>query len=102
MSNSNISCKNNIYNSITLNLPDYVNSLANNFTIQATSIYSPNTESKIYETSEVENNCFEVFGPNGSFYWIVHGERGPVIVEPRKSQVQIAGDGPYKYISKIN
>jgi hypothetical protein len=82
-------------------LPDYVEALATNFTIQITPIRSQGSEGKIYETSEVENNAFQVYGPNGSFFWEVYGERGPVLIEPRKDQIQVSGDGPYKYISGI-
>jgi hypothetical protein len=48
--------------------------------------------------SEVENNKFTVYGPNGKFYWIVHGKRISFQVEPFKQQVTVKGDGPYKWI----
>ena len=103
----------------TIQLPEYVKTLATNFTIHATPIYSGQDDDdgdgiepqkqkqkqkrirKIYETTEIENQTFQfqVYGPNGSFYWVVHGERKPILVEPRKENVQISGDGPYKYIS---
>jgi hypothetical protein len=46
----------------------------------------------------VKDNSFTVRGKNGSFYWIVYGQRGKVEVEPKKASVEVGGDGPYKYI----
>ena len=37
-------------------------------------------------------------GKKGSFYWIVYAQRGEVEVEPKKSEMELAGDGPYKYL----
>lgn len=39
-----------------------------------------------------------VYGPNGSFYWVVFAEREKIEVEPNISDVKIEGNGPYKYI----
>jgi hypothetical protein len=83
--------------SVSISLPDYVENLATNFTIQITPIVSKDRIPKIYETSEVENNSFQVYGPNGSFYWHVYGERSAIIVEPRKEDINVYGDGPYTY-----
>lgn len=51
-------------------------------------------------TSEVENGTFTVSGPPCKFYWHVHGKRGDVNVnvEPMKLDVEVKGDGPYKYL----
>ena len=85
--------------SVTIQLPDYVSSFASNFTIQITPIYSDDADENIvYSTSRVKNNSFSVRGKNGSFYWIVYGQRGTIVVEPKKAEVQVFGDGPYKYI----
>ncbi len=87
--------------SVTVTLPDYVNALANNFSIQITTIYEDDADENIvYRTSRVKNNMFNVYGKNGSFYWIVYGQRAAVEVEPIKAAVEIAGDGPYKYINR--
>ena len=51
-----------------------------------------------YSKSRVKNNAFTVHGKNGSFYWLVYAQRGKIEVEPKKSDVQVGGDGPYKYI----
>ena len=85
--------------SVVVKLPDYVSSFATNFSINITPIYSDvSDENIVYRTSRVKDNAFTVHGKNGSFYWIVYGQRGKVDVEPKKSDVQVSGDGPYKYI----
>ncbi len=85
--------------SVVVKLPDYVSSFATNFSINITPIYSNDSDENIvYKTSRVKDNAFTVHGKNGSFYWIVYGQRGKVDVEPKKSEVQVSGDGPYKYI----
>jgi hypothetical protein len=85
--------------SVVVKLPDYVSSFATNFSINITPIYSDDSDENIvYRTSRIKDNAFTVHGKNGSFYWIVYGQRGKVDVEPKKSEVQVSGDGPYKYI----
>ena len=88
----------NNYSSI-IELPDYVCKIANNFTIQITPIYNRNLPTSNYAVSNIENNTFQVYGMNGEFFWIVQGKRLHIDVEPRKSEVQLNGDGPYKWIS---
>ena len=90
--------KGEITNSVftTIQLPDYVDKLAGEFTIQITAIYDGKV--KIYNSTEVINNEFQVFGENGRFFWHVHGKRGNIEVEPFKHQVIIKGDGPYRWI----
>ena len=81
----------------TIVLPDYVEALARDLTVQITPIYDGKL--KLYNASEVENNQFNVYGENGKFHWIVHGKRGQDFeVEPIKSSVDIKGVGPYKWI----
>jgi hypothetical protein len=83
--------------STTIILPDYVETLANDFTVQITPIYN-GTSSTTYNVGEVVNNQFQVFGENGKFFWIVHGKRQSIDVEPLKKNIQVNGDGPYKWI----
>lgn len=84
--------------SVTVKLPDYVSSLASNFTVQLTSIYSKDRgEPNLLEASEVENNAFQVYGKNGKFYWSVYGLRSEILVEPDKNSIVVNGDGPYKW-----
>ena len=74
-----------------------------NFTIQITPYidYFTNEDEIIYNnytTTNIINNSFKVFGKNGKFYWIVHGKRDDINVEPNKKDVNIKGNGPYKWI----
>ena len=80
-----------------IQLPDYVEHLASEFTIQITPIYSGKKMEPLY-TSEVENNSFTVYGDNCSFYWHVTGKRGDIEVEPSKDTTTVNGSGPYKWI----
>jgi hypothetical protein len=91
------SIKNNEYTIVTL--PDYVDHFATNFTVQLTPIYPLTSVS----TSRVENGSFKVYGSNGSFYWIVYGERHKINVEPNKCDVILKGEKPYQWVvSKLN
>ena len=83
--------------SVVIYLPDYVEKLATDFTIQITPIYSGKKSEQLY-TSEVENNSFIVYGQNCKFFWFVQGKRNNIEVEPLKSTVQVKGTGPYKWI----
>ena len=77
-------------------LPDYVKSLAYNFTVQITPIYS--NKIVTLNSSEVSENTFRVYGENSKFHWVVFGSRGEVDVEPDKASVKVKGSGPYLYI----
>ena len=83
--------------STIIQLPDYVESLATDFTIQITPIYNGNSLTT-YNVSDLVNNEFHVYGLNGSFFWLVHGLRSTIHVEPDKSSVSVRGDGPYTWI----
>jgi hypothetical protein len=83
--------------SVTILLPDYVDKLATNFTVQLTPIYSGKKIEQLY-SSRVQNNSFTVYGENTSFYWLVHGKRGDINVEPYKVHTEVKGTGPYRWI----
>jgi hypothetical protein len=83
--------------STQIELPHYVEDIATNITIQVTGIYE-NRCMKMYNSTDIHNNVFHVYGPNGKFYWIVYGTRQDIEVEPFKTNKTINGDGPYKYI----
>lgn len=88
--------------SVSIELPEYVDKFATNFTVHITSISSKDaSKQRIYDVSEVENGSFTVYGKNGKFNWIVYGERLQINAEPTKSSVQVKGDGPYKWIYTI-
>jgi hypothetical protein len=85
--------------SVIIQLPNYVNNLATDFTIQTTPIYDKDTTAPIvYRVTEVIDGKFVVFGPPGKFFWHVYGKRVDIEVEPRKSNVTVKGSGPYKWI----
>jgi hypothetical protein len=86
--------------SVKITLPEYVKYIGKNYTINITKIYSGIKSNETYETSEIEDNSFTVFGSNGSFYWIVYGERQKIDIEPYKNDVKLKGDGPYTYLFK--
>jgi hypothetical protein len=80
-------------------LPEYVESLAKDFTIEVTHIYD-GTPPKSYSVSEILYGRFTVYGDNGSFYWQVTGVRSNIIVEPDKDETNVRGntEGPYLWI----
>ena len=57
-----------------------------------------NDEPKTYAVTYVKNNKFKIYGPKGKVSWVVYGSRGNFNTEPKKSDVNIQGCGPYKYI----
>jgi len=83
---------------VIIKLPDYVESIAYNLSVQITSIYfKERLNANIYESTEIENNEFKVYGNNGSFYWSVYGTKDAILVEPEKSIINIQGDENYKW-----
>ena len=84
--------------SVAIELPDYVDKLATNLTVQLTPIYDGDMYKPQYFATEVSANKFLVHGVNGAFYWTVYGQRLSFAVEPNKSEVEIKGDGPYKWL----
>jgi hypothetical protein len=83
--------------STVIKLPDYASALASDFTVQITPIFNGRSIST-YNVGEVVNNQFHVYGENGSFFWVVYGMRASIEVEPNKTDVQVQGSGPYKWI----
>jgi hypothetical protein len=80
-----------------IELPDYVEKLAYDFTIQVTPIYSGKIINQIHVT-EINNNSFQVYGDNCKFFWLVLGKRINIEIEPLKSETDVKGDGPYTWI----
>jgi hypothetical protein len=79
---------------VEIGLPEYVDLLAYEFTVDVSSL----TRNVFYTASYVENNKFTVYGPNGSFCWMVYGKRDEVNVELNVNDVVVKGNGPYKWI----
>ena len=83
-------------------LPEYVSRFSWNFTIQITQIYNDdNINNQSYKVSRVIDNKFKVYGENGEFYWLVHGTRKDIDIEPDKKDVVLHGkEGPYRWVTK--
>lgn len=86
---------------ITINLPEYVDSLATDFTVHITQIYDGRMRGNL-SYSRVENNQFCVYGDPGPFSWVVYGKRGTIEVEPKKAHVYLKGSGPYTWVETAN
>jgi len=86
-------------NSLIIQLPDYVASLATELTVELTPVFSSiSTNSTcVYETSEIEDNKFTVYGKNGTIYWTVYGKKNDILIEPCKNSIKLCGNGPYKW-----
>jgi len=83
----------------TIVLPDYVDRLATEFTIQLTPVY--NGQDRVLSATDVHNNRFDVFGPPGAFYWHVYGLRQAIETEPEMQAVQLHGEGPYRWVGSL-
>lgn len=89
-----------------ISLPSYVSKLGTNFTISVSPIldfYSKLSDiengSPIIGVSEVLENKFRVFGRSTKFYWHAFAKRENIQVEVSKSNTNIQGNGPYKWIN---
>ena len=83
---------------VEIELPDYVDTLATNFTVYLTPIYNGEETIPHFAASDVKDGKFKVHGSsNGKFNWIVYGLRTSLVVEPNKDDVYIQGSGPYKW-----
>ena len=81
--------------STEVNLPSYASALADHFTVQVTPV---NCLTMFYASQVVDGKFTVETSVPCSFYWVVYGRRGEINVEPRKQDVRVSGDGPYKYI----
>jgi len=83
--------------SVTIELPSYVPGWATDISVLVTAIYDGKV--KTFAASDVDRNGkFIVYGENGRFNWIAIGKRSSVNVEPLKSEINVSGFGPYKWI----
>jgi hypothetical protein len=71
--------------------------LATDLSLYVSGIYDGKI--KTFNSGEIENNQFTVYGENGKFNWIVFGSRGSIDVEPKKNNVLVNGQGPYRWIN---
>ena len=85
--------------SVEIELPSYVDKICTNLTIQLTLIYNGDKSNITLYTSSVKDNKFTVYASkNVRFYWLVHGKRSSINIEPSKNSTIVKGDGPYKWI----
>jgi hypothetical protein len=85
---------------IEIELPNYVSHISKEFTVNITHIYTGFFCN--LSTSEIVNNKFMVYSSVQEpvkFYWHVYAKRHDIEVEPLKYQINVKGDGPYKWIS---
>jgi hypothetical protein len=81
----------------TIELPEYARAF-DDFTVQVTPINNPSR----YMVSEVDNNKFTVSLEESSYiHWLVMGTREHIKVEVDRSEVQVHGSGPYKYLASL-
>ena len=82
--------------SVQVQLPDYVEALATDFTVHITPIY--NGKIRTLNSTLVENGQFSVHGEPGPFSWMVYAKRASIEVEPKKDAVNLKGSGPYRWV----
>lgn len=80
----------------TITLPDYVSKISSNFTVQVTPIYTGKLLQIPLQSTTVDNNKFTVYG-SGDFFWTVYGTRSFIDTKVNSKDVDIQGQGPYKY-----
>jgi hypothetical protein len=83
--------------SVKIDLPLYIPDWATDFTTNITAIYDGKI--KVYAVSEVDKNgFFNVYGENGKFNWVAIGKRDVINIEPCKTEINVKGFGPYKWV----
>jgi hypothetical protein len=90
--------KNSVNRSTKISLPNYVSKLAKDFTIHLTPI---GTFAELYASDVDQFGEFIVYSNKFcKFHWAVYGTRGSINTEPLKSECDVQGSGPYKWIKK--
>lgn len=83
---------------VVVSVPNYVDKIAKDITIQVTGIYTDKGGVTTYNVSEFLENTFTVYGPSGGFYWTLFGSRHDLDVEPERCYKTVKGEGPYKFM----
>jgi hypothetical protein len=82
---------------IVIELPNYVDLIATNFTVHLTAI---DKKANLW-ASRIKNNRFMVYSDeNVEFDYIVYGTRQSIDSEPNKDEYIKLGSGPYTWIQK--
>jgi len=89
-----------VNNQVQIDLPHYVPNLASNFTVQLTQIFEgPKDSFARLGAGRVVDGSFAVYGDPCTFAWHVFGTRQVIDTEPNRDDVEVFGDGPYRYIA---
>jgi hypothetical protein len=83
---------------VIVSLPGYVDAIGYEYTVQITPIFDGRKFIEPHKVSRVRSGKFTVYGPPGDFFWLAIARRASFNVEPEKSQVEVKGQGPYKWI----
>ena len=85
---------------VQIQVPNYVDVLAKNVTAYVTPVFNDENykSNRNLGVGEFSNNKFTVYGKPGKFNWVLYGERNNINTEPNKSDVELKGHGPYKWI----
>lgn len=85
--------------SVRVDLPNYIN-IARDFTVNCTPIWNGvcRTANSSRVTMDDKGYYFTIYCNDGLVDWVVYGKREDVIVEPLRSESNIRGDGPYRYL----
>jgi len=79
-------------------LPDYVDSLATDFTVNVTPVYDGNVKG-VCSITDVISGKFRIYGDAGKVHWTVMGKRFDIETERDKKTTVVNGSGPYRWIS---
>ena len=88
---------------ITISLPEYATKIGFNWSINLTPIGKLSTRTLSCSEIDIKHGTFDVYGNNDTkFFWTVYGQRNIFDAEPDKNNVEINGEGPYKWFNKKN
>ena len=92
------SCIPNNSSSVVVRIPAYATAFRD-FTIQVMPIWNGVAVRTLNVSRMSAEGTFSVHGEPGEFDWLVHGLRADIEVEPRCTDVDVRGDGPYRWIA---
>ena len=83
-----------------ITLPTYVSTLADDFTVHVSQVADDSEDTFVQlSATRVRDGQFVVrASASTAFTWVVYGRRLAIDVEPKKSEVCVEGNGPYRWI----